>query len=257
MPKSLGYFFLIVTFIVGLSVGFYSSEVYHGKEQENIDSITNMNISKSVQDTVLERVQSDEFWTNNSTNDNANITLGQIKSGDEGDIIEVFVGEEKISPGAKLIIKKIFSKCSHSTVSITEVPKELINLSERELAKKYTGWNIEKFSSDEIIISREIDANCEDHYVLKEKDGIVSIYNELTEDKMNFIEKVDVDLELLGEAEKERLKEGIRVYGSSELGSLLEDYAHERRSNLKSGKEQVAGRFLIMHLLATCSFFQF
>lgn len=234
MPKSLEYFFFIVTFIIGVSVGTYSSERYHEKINQDSNQSNNFSITKSVQDTVLERVQSGDFWNSRQEDESIHAASNDVSSGEDGMVIEVFVGEEKISPSAKLIIKKIFARCNHSTVSIMDVPEELINLSERELAKKYSGWDIEKFSSDEVIISRAIDANCEDHYVLKVEDGVVGVYHELTEDKINFIENVDVDMDLLADEEKDRLKEGIRVYGRNELGSLLEDYVHERGSHLVS-----------------------
>lgn len=212
MPKSFGYFIVIVAFIVGVSVGVYGSN-YHiiKSEEKNQDE----KIMYSVQDTVIKKVQSGDLWNDNS------------QKQQEENVIEVFVGEEKISPDAKLIIKKIFSRCKHSTVSIIDMPDELINLSEKELANKYSGWNIEKFTSEEVIISREIDANCEDHFVIKENDGEVAIYNELTEDKLNFIDTIEVDFDLLTEQDKEYLKEGIRVYGKGELGSVIEDFSTE------------------------------
>ena len=215
MPKSFGYFMIIVTFILGVSVGVYGTN-YHNHNQM-LEEIKDEKIAYSVQDTVLQKVQSGDLWKSVEKTD---------KSGEE-DAIEVFIGEEKISPKAKLIIKKIFSKCLHSTVSIINMPEGLINLTERELKKKYDGWEIEKFSSDEVIISREFDAYCEDHFVIKEDEGEVAIFREVTEDKLNFMETLEVNLEMLTEQDKEYLKEGIRVYGKSELGSVIEDFARE------------------------------
>ena len=61
--------------------------------------------------------------------------------------------------------------------------------------------------------------------MLKEKDGDIGVYNELTEDKMNLIEMLSVNVELLSDEDKKNLQEGIRVYGKDNLSNLIEDYS--------------------------------
>lgn len=206
MQRGLGYFLLIIVFIVGLSVGLYTGT--NSIENRNLSQNNNGNV-EPIQDVVIKKVQGKNEEENNS---------GEEK------IVEVVRTEEKISPYAKLVIKKKFSKCNHTTVSIVDVPKELVNLPRKDLEEKYSGWEIEKFSSDEVILYREIAANCEDHFVLKEKDGNIAIYNETDEDKMNLVEILSVNLDLLSEEDKNNLQEGIKIYGKDELNSLIEDY---------------------------------
>ena len=206
MQRGLGYFLLIIVFIVGLSVGLYTGT--NSIENRNFSQNNNGNV-EPIQDVVIKKVQGKNEEENNS---------GEEK------IVEVVRTEEKISPYAKLVIKKKFSKCNHTTVSIVDVPKELVNLPRKDLEEKYSGWEIEKFSSDEVILYREIAANCEDHFVLKEKDGNIAIYNETDEDKMNLVEILSVNLDLLSEEDKNNLQEGIKIYGKDELNSLIEDY---------------------------------
>lgn len=206
MQRGLGYFLLIIVFIVGLSVGLYTGT--NSIENRNLSQNNNGNV-EPIQDVVIKKVQGKNEEENNSGEEN---------------IVEVVRTEEKISPYAKLVIKKKFSKCNHTTVSIVDVPKELVNLPRKDLEEKYSGWEIEKFSSDEVILYREIAANCEDHFVLKEKDGNIAIYNETDEDEMNLIEILSVNLDLLSEEDKNNLQEGIKIYGKDELNSLIEDY---------------------------------
>lgn len=206
MQRGLGYFLLIIVFIVGLSVGLYTGT--NNIENRKLSQNNNGNV-EPIQDVVIKKVQGKNEEENNS---------GEEK------IVEVVRTEEKISPYAKLVIKKKFSKCNHTTVSIVDVPKELVNLPRKDLEEKYSGWEIEKFSSDEVILYREIAANCEDHFVLKEKDGNIAIYNETDEDEMNLIEILSVNLDLLSEEDKNNLQEGIKIYGKDELNSLIEDY---------------------------------
>ena len=206
MQRGLGYFLLIIVFIVGLSVGLYTGT--NSIENRKLSQNNNGNV-EPIQDVVIKKVQGKNEEENNS---------GEEK------IVEVVRTEEKISPYAKLVIKKKFSKCNHTTVSIVDVPKELVNLPRKDLEAKYSGWEIEKFSSDEVILYIEIAANCEDHFVLKEKDGNIAIYNETDEDEMNLIEILSVNLDLLSEEDKNNLQEGIKIYGKDELNSLIEDY---------------------------------
>lgn len=206
MQRGLGYFLLIIVFIVGLSVGLYTGT--NSIDNRKLSQNNNGNV-EPIQDVVIKKVQGKNEEENNS---------GEEK------IVEVVRTEEKISPYAKLVIKKKFSKCNHTTVSIVDVPKELVNLPRKDLEEKYSGWEIEKFSSDEVILYREIAANCEDHFVLKEKDGNIAIYNETDEDEMNLIEILSVNLDLLSEEDKNNLQEGIKIYGKDELNSLIEDY---------------------------------
>ena len=71
---------------------------------------------------------------------------------------------------------------------------------------------------------RLIEANCEDHFVLKEEDGYISVYNELTEDISNLVERTEIDVNLLREEDKYDLVNGIKIYGKEELNSLMEDF---------------------------------
>lgn len=206
MPKGLGYFLLIVSFIFGVSIGLYG-----GFDKNDINEKESNNSAQiiPVQDAVIKKVQSEMREANSSGDDI---------------IVETVKVEEKISPYAQLVIKKKFLKCNHSTINMIDVPKELVNLPQKDVEEKYTGWNIEEFSAEKVVLSREIDANCDEHFVLKEKEGNIAVYNELTDDKMNLIEVLSVSVDLLSDSDKNDLKNGIRVFGKEELNSLIEDY---------------------------------
>lgn len=222
MAKGLTYFFLFVVFILGLSIGLYTGNEIQKKETIENDS----RVAKTVQDIVLRTVQNGDLYGKTLASngiDNIKNNNNVLNSGEE-DTITVSEPEKKVSPYAKITIKKRFTKCNHSTVDTRDIPKEVINLTENELKNKYEGWSIEKFTPDEIVISRDIEANCNDHYVLKNKDGYIAVYNELTENKLNLVEVLNVDVELLADEDKISLEDGIRVYGKENLSSLVEDY---------------------------------
>lgn len=201
MPKFMKYFLFGFVFVLGMSVGTYlgidkNKVVY--KEDDSTKNIV------PVQDVVIRNTQNEKT--------------------PEPKVIETIVEETKISPYAKLIIEKKFTKCGHTTVEVIDVPSELINMTEKEIMKKYENWEVRSFNSKEVSLYREIVANCNDHFVLKDKDGYLAIYTNVTDDKMNLKEVTDIDVSNLPSGDRENLKEGIFVYGQEELSSLLEDF---------------------------------
>lgn len=201
MPKFMRYFLFGFVFVLGMSVGTYLGIGKNKAVYEENNSSKNI---VPVQDVVIRNTQSEKT--------------------PEPKVIETIVEETKISPYAKLIIEKKFTKCGHTTVEVIDVPSELINMTEKEIMKKYENWEVRSFNSKEVSLYREISANCNDHFVLKDKDGFLAIYTNVTDDKMNLKEVTDIDVSSLPSGDMENLKRGIFIYGQDELSSILEDF---------------------------------
>ena len=199
MSKILNAFFIIIVFVVGISLG-----MYYSNNQKDEKVVENKKVIDSIQDVVIKNVQAENK---------------------EKETIETISNEEKISPYAKMIVEKKFAKCGHTTVKTLDVPKEIVNLTKKEIEEKYTGWEVKDFSKEQFTLYRVIEANCDDHFVLKENDGYITVYNELTDEISNLIEKTDIQLESLREEDQNDLQEGIKIYGKSELSSLIEDFS--------------------------------
>ncbi len=190
-------FLVVVVFIVGLSIG-----MYYGISHRNDEIVETPKSVDSVQDIVIRNVQEEKKVEENS--------------------IEALSTMERVSPYAKMIIEKKYRKCGHTTIKEMDVPKELVNLTKEEIEAKYTGWDVKSFSPSEFTLFRVIDANCEDHFVLKESDGYVAVFNEVTDDVANLIEKTSIMVENLGEEEKHDLENGIEVFGKDAVESILQ-----------------------------------
>ena len=148
MSKIFKTFFTMVIFMLGLSMG-----MYYGVTNNEKEVVKERNPIDSVQDVVIKNVQSENQK--------------------EVEILEETIStEEKVSPYAKMAIEKEFTKCGHTTLKVMDVPKELINLTKEEIEEKYSGWDVRDFSSEEFTLFRLIEANCDDHFVLKEKDRV-------------------------------------------------------------------------------------
>lgn len=132
--------------------------------------------------------------------------------------------EEKVSPNATLIIKKHYQTCGHTTKDYAEIPAEIVNMSEKEVKKAFSNWELKGFSANEVVILKEVAGICNEHYVLREKDGLVAIYTEDENGNETLSEITEISTEYLTKQDLEELKKGIKAIGKEKLNSALEDY---------------------------------
>lgn len=132
--------------------------------------------------------------------------------------------EDKVSPNATLILKTNHKECGHTTKEEVDVPVEIVNKNQKEVSQIYPQWEVIGFSPDEIVLYREVEGICNEHYVLKEREGFLAIYtkNENGEEKLK--EVTSISLEYLPQNDIDKIKEGIEATGDEELNSVLEDF---------------------------------
>ncbi len=130
---------------------------------------------------------------------------------------------EKISPNCSIIFRRHYNDCGHTIEQYASVPTELVNKTEEDLQEQYQGWTIEEFSRNQIILYRDFDSECGEHYVLREKDGKVVVYLK-TGDTEELVEETDIATEFLTETDRIELQNGIEANGRVELNQLIEDY---------------------------------
>ena len=158
-------------------------------------------------------------------NTNNETILNRVNYSVKNDItINTGTNEEKISPNATLILKRKYKECGHIIKEYKKITDELVNLTEKELLKKNKEWEIEKFVNTEIILIKEVEGVCNEHYILREKDGVIAVYKIEKQNKENLEELTGISTEYLTENDKMEIKQGIRVYGREELNSILENY---------------------------------
>ena len=147
-----------------------------------------------------------------------------VEEYDNNTTIETNYDKEKISPNCLFILKKYYKKCNHTINEYIEIPEEIINKTEDELKEEYEGWKIEKFSSNEVILYKEYEGDCGEHYILKEKDGKIVIYRETETGEQEEYEETQISTEYLTETDKINISKGIRVYGKEALNQIIEDF---------------------------------
>lgn len=206
MPKFARYFLTSALFVFGISLGSYLA-ILNEQPINNVNEVEDNNGNDKIipiQDVVIRNVQEENNVDKN--------------------VIETVVDEVKLSPYAKMVIEKKFTRCGHTSIETIDIPSDLINMTEEEVQAKYENWEIKSFSTKSVSLYREIVANCNDHFVLKDKDGFLAIYEDVTENDMNLKEITDIDISTLPSGDIANLKNGILVYGKDELSGLLEDF---------------------------------
>lgn len=132
--------------------------------------------------------------------------------------------EKKISPNCLLILKKYYDECNHTINEYVDVPQDLVNGTEEDLKKEYPYWQIEKYSSNEIILYKEFNSNCGQHFVLREDEGKITVYKINENNEEEIYERTEISVEYLSETDKGKISDGIKVNGIEELNQLLEDF---------------------------------
>lgn len=185
----------IIIFIIAIFVGNY---IYDSSNKEE-NTIKSENTSNSIVNQVDYSVRND-------------ITINTDSE------------EEKISPNATLILKKHYKECDHTIKEYAEIPEEFVNLTKSEIEKEYPEWKVEKFTPLDIILIKEEDGFCNEHFILREEQGVITVYKIDKQGEESLYDTTGISVEYLTENDKLELKNGIKVYGKEELNSMLENY---------------------------------
>ena len=132
--------------------------------------------------------------------------------------------KERTTPNTLMIYKTYYTKCKHYIQEYKDIDASLVNCTEDELKEKCRGWNIEKFSSEEVEMSKEEELFCNQHYKLKLENNVIVIYNVDENGTETEYEQTGITSEYLTEEDVLKLKTGIYIYGKENLTSAIEDY---------------------------------
>ena len=138
--------------------------------------------------------------------------------------IEISEQEMKTTPNTLIIYKTYYTKCKHFVQDYEDIDILLVNLNEEEFNEKCKNWDIEEFSSEEIVLSQEKEEFCNEHYKLKLENNNIVIYNIDENGIETEYEYTGITTEYLTEEDILKLTAGIYVYGKENLTSTIEDY---------------------------------
>lgn len=148
-----------------------------------------------------------------------------VKTGqDEMQNVQNISNQKPISDNAVFIRKTKYTICGHTITESGPVTKDISSMTEVQFRTAYSDWNIEKFSPDEIVISRELNEKCPEHYIVKEREGKVAVYYQNPVDGVSLKELTNIQTMNLPNEDQKRLKEGIEVNSNQALAELLENF---------------------------------
>jgi len=151
---------------------------------------------------------------NYENNENATTDLYLVEPYENNKIIpitEVASIEEKTTPNTLIIYKTYYTKCKHFIKKYETIDVSKINLNEEEFKEKYKNWKMDKFSSEEIELSKEVEKYCGEHYKIKLEENNVIIYKVDENGKEKEYEKTNISKEYLTNEDIARLTSGIKI----------------------------------------------
>lgn len=148
----------------------------------------------------------------------------QLQEESKLEILQANSGDIKVSPNCDFILKTYYKGCKHISQEYVQLPESIINKTEDEVKALYAEWQIETFTANQVVLYRELDGECNEHYILKEQDGKITVYTvDENGEEIEFM-KTDVAVEYLTETDKIHLADGWKVYGRESLNQVIEDF---------------------------------
>lgn len=139
--------------------------------------------------------------------------------------IETNSKNEKISINTVIVEETYYKDCDHLVKEEVKDKEKYINLTEEGLKEKFKDWEVKRFGKDKVILYREAEKICDEHYILKDVNGYVTVYSMAKDDSIkDEVLVTDIATEYLTDTDKKELEEGIKVYTRQNLNKLIEDF---------------------------------
>ena len=139
-------------------------------------------------------------------------------------ILKTSSGEEKTTPNTLIIFESYYSKCGHSKIRSEKIANEYVNKTKEEMQKIYSDWEIRSFSSDRIELFKNENSLCGNHYIVREENGYVTVYNINKDGQEVLSDKTDISTKYLPKDDNDLLKKGIKANSTSQLEQILADF---------------------------------
>ena len=129
-----------------------------------------------------------------------------------------------LSPNAELSFIKHYSICGHSIKTIEKISNEMVNLDFDNFSKLYSDWNISKFESNYVELTKEISGYCGEHYIVKDLNGIIAVYLLDMNNNLSLLRQTEIITKYLPEGDVKDLCDGVVIYGKDNLNAYLENF---------------------------------
>ncbi|MCE5286771.1 MAG: BofC C-terminal domain-containing protein [Pelosinus sp.] len=131
----------------------------------------------------------------------------------------------KIAANTDLVQRIIYAKCNDEEITHTQPAENLIGLNYQQLQKVYTGWSIDKFDTNEVVLTLHADGFCPEHannLFVGVKDGYVAVFYGKPGDKAILKEITTLSVTKITPQDLEELQRGVVVESREQLLRTLE-----------------------------------
>lgn len=131
----------------------------------------------------------------------------------------------KVTPTTDFTQKITYLKCGDEETFHSKPADNLVGLTAAQVQKVYTGWTMDKFDTQEVVISLKVDSYCREHannMFIGVKDGYVAVYYGRPGPRAIVREVTKIPVQQLSAEDIEELKRGMVVKSREELLRTLE-----------------------------------
>jgi hypothetical protein len=206
------WFYGSILFVFSIIVGFIFSKMWV------TNKLLNANL-KVVGNTIqfVNEENKNVIEATDSKMSNTNISINN-------EIIQTDSEDEKVSPNSEFALKKLYTECRHFKFEYATLPNEIVNLTKTELEQYYDDWEVDEFSNKRVVLVKEIDSLCDEHFIIKLGNEFIEIYHLKGDGSLELYEKTDISKEYLTQNDIKTLENGYYVFGEGKLNSALEDF---------------------------------
>lgn len=159
----------------------------------------------------------------NDVEDECTDEWNDLEENSKQQLVQANSSEEKISPNCSFTLKKYYKTNNHLITDQELLPKDIVNKTKEQLQELYPDWEIEKFSSNDVVLYKEFDGECDEDFVLREKDGYIVIFQKTDKGEEEYMETT-IPTEYLTKVDKSSIQNGLEVFGKEDLNKILEDF---------------------------------
>lgn len=201
------FLYAILIFLFSMGIGFVFSKMW---------------INQKLEDANLQLV-GDNFEISNVQGKETNEIIKNVSINSD-EVVETASSEEKLSPNAEFALKKFYNECGHFKFEYAELPKELVNLTKEQIDSYYSDWKVDEFSSNRLVLVKEIASLCDEHFIIKLGEKYVQIFHLESDGNLVLYKTTDISRDYLPQDDISKLEKGIYVFGAGKLNSVLEDF---------------------------------
>lgn len=194
--------YTVIIILIGIILGFFTGIYLYKINQINIEELEQK--IATIEDECTE--------------------IAELEDSEELDLVKTNSEEEKTSPNCVLTLKIYYNDCGHLIEKKEKIKETEVNMTEEELKDKFQEWEIQKFTTTEIVLYKEVNEFCNQHFLLKEQDGYITIFKLNKDNSAEFFQTTEISTEYLAEEDLKQIKMGIKVYTEKELNKTLEDF---------------------------------